>query len=94
MGCTTSEGPDSNKPCVFPFKLDDKTHKCCTTVENDPGDTDAWCSTMVDDLGVHNSGQGKWGVCETKCQPKASYGKWMLVHIEIMSVHLFVGQFN
>ena len=80
MGCKTTSGPDPNKPCVFPFKLGDETHKCCTTALNDPGDTNAWCSTMVDDLGKHVANQGKWGVCEAKCQPKASYGKLMFVH--------------
>ena len=77
MGCTTESGPDSNKLCVFPFKLGGKTHKCCTLELNDPGETKAWCSTMVDDLGEHKEGQGKWGFCETKCQPKFTNGKFM-----------------
>ena len=77
MGCKTTSGSDPNKPCVFPFKFGDETHKCCTTALNDPGDTNAWCSTMVDDLGQHVGGQGKWGVCESKCQPRTD-GKLML----------------
>ena len=77
MGCTTTNGPDPNKPCIFPFILDGNTYKCCTTVLNDPGDTNAWCSTMVDDFGEHVQGQGKWRVCESKCQSiPDSGGKW------------------
>ena len=70
MGCTTTSGPDPNKPCIFPFKLYGNTYECCTTALNDPGNTDAWCSTMVDNWGGHIGGQGKWGTCESKCQPK------------------------
>ena len=79
MGCTTESGPDPDKSCVFPFKLGGNTHKCCTLELNDPGETNAWCSTMVDDLGEHVEGQGNWGICETKCQPKFTNGKLMLL---------------
>ena len=30
-------------------------------------DVKPWCSTMVDDNGVHVGGQGKWGYCDSKC---------------------------
>ena len=26
-----------------------------------------WCSTKVDDNGVHVVGQGKWGYCDSEC---------------------------
>ena len=67
--CTTTSGPDPNKLCIFPFKFRGITYNSCTTNGNDPGDTNAWCSTKVDDSGEHvGDGQGNWGNCETKCQ--------------------------
>ena len=30
-------------------------------------DNRPWCSTKVDDNGVHISGQGKWGYCDPEC---------------------------
>ena len=30
-------------------------------------DVKPWCSTKVDDNGVHISGQGKWGYCGQEC---------------------------
>ena len=69
-GCTTSYGPDPNKTCIFPFKYRGKTYNCCTFDDNYATDTDAWCSTKVDRTGEHLSGQGKYGFCEPKCQPK------------------------
>ena len=60
-----------NQPCVFPFKFQEITYNNCTTADNDPDDTNAWCSTKVDEFGNHVprdfSGEN-WGVCETKCQ--------------------------
>ena len=29
-----------------------------------------WCSTKVDSAGLHQVGQGKYGFCEPRCQPK------------------------
>ena len=78
MGCTTISGPDPYKSCVFPFYYHGKNRKCCTTVQNDPGNETAWCSTLVDDLGVHVV--GKWGVCEPKCQQRID-GKLLFFNI-------------
>ena len=30
-------------------------------------DVRPWCSTMIDDDGVHVNGQGKWGYCDPEC---------------------------
>ena len=70
MSCTTTIGPDPNKPCVFPFKLNSVTYNYCTTATNQPDDTKAWCSTKVDEFGNHVVRQGYWGYCEPKCQSK------------------------
>ena len=66
--CTTSHGPDANKPCVFPFKFNGVVERCCTT--RGDASNGAWCSTKVDDEGNHIGGQGNWGNCESKCQPE------------------------
>ena len=66
MACTTTSGPDPYKPCAFPFKFRDITYKSCTTDHNDPGDTNAWCSTKTDYSDTHV--KGNYGFCEQKCQ--------------------------
>ena len=69
LGCITTSGPDPNKPCIFPFKFRNVTYNTCTTSGNEAGNTKAWCSTKVDNLGKHiGNGQGNWGDCESKCQ--------------------------
>ena len=35
----------------------------------------AWCSTEVDDDGVHVSGQGKWGICGPGCPIRKYFEK-------------------
>ena len=49
------------------------TYNSCTTNGNDPdkAETKAWCSTKVNDFGIHIGEQGNWGNCETKCQPQS-----------------------
>ena len=59
--CNTVGGPESGKPCIFPFRFRDKTYNKCTTTGNDPGDDKAWCSTKTDSSGEHI--QGNWGNC-------------------------------
>jgi hypothetical protein len=49
--CTTVSGPDSNKICVFPFKHDGITYDNCTRFGNTKEQTEAWCSTKVDNKG-------------------------------------------
>ena len=65
LDCKTISGPEANKPCEFPFTSQGITYHACTTDQNAPGDDNAWCSTMIDDAGLHV--QGKWGNCEAKC---------------------------
>ena len=56
--CKTVGGDDVNKTCIFPFKVDGVEYATC--FEN-------WCSTFVDELGVHTRGIGKWGDCGPNC---------------------------
>ena len=58
----TISGPSSNTPCIFPFTFNDVTYHECI-LDNDG----AWCSTEVDNDGIHVSGQGKWGICGPEC---------------------------
>ena len=69
IDCGTTSGPEANKPCIFPFTSHGITYNACTTDQIEPGDDTAWCSTMVDNMGLHVT--GKWGNCEAKC-PKDS----------------------
>ena len=73
LDCYTNGGPDSNKPCVFPFIYNGIEYTACTTVENDGI---AWCSTEVDVLNGSYV-EGKWG----NCGPGCSGGNEVHVHI-------------
>ena len=59
--CTTIDGPDKYKECVFPFKFRNNTYKTCTW----DGDSmvGAWCSTKSGDSGQRVGGIN-WGNCE------------------------------
>ena len=59
--CFTESGPETGKPCAFPFTYKGNTYEKCTEIEHDQ----FWCSTEVDDNGVHVS--GKWGNCGKEC---------------------------
>ena len=74
--CMTISGPSSNVPCIFPFTFNYVTHHECL-VDNDG----AWCSTEVDDDGVHVSGQGKWGICGPGCPIRKYLDKLFFVSI-------------
>ena len=76
LDCYTNGGPDSNKPCVFPFIYNGIEYTACTTVENDGI---AWCSTEVDVINGNYVG-GKWG----NCGPGCSGGK--VVHMYIIHI--------
>lgn len=69
-GCNTksSDNPSrkSNKECVFPFTHLGKTHNGCK-VGSDVEDEGPWCSTKVDENGVHVRGKGEWGYCSENC---------------------------
>merc|ERR1712080_769270 len=68
QACTTVSGPDPGKSCVFPFKFRGITYFSCTTSGNNPGNTKAWCSTKLDNSGIHVGSEGNWGDCEPRCQ--------------------------
>ena len=51
--CKPTKGPVTGKACIFPFTKNGKTcpgPACCNLDEDPKG---AWCSTKVDDQGVH-----------------------------------------
>ena len=54
------------KPCVFPFIYNNKVYNECTDV-NDP-DNKKWCSTKVDDNGIHVGNGNFWGHCGPDCE--------------------------
>ena len=60
----TKDGPDPNKPCVFPFIYGGKSYDKCTTEGHDQ----PWCSTKVDAGG--NYVGGNWGNCNSNCDGK------------------------
>ena len=66
LNCTTVSGSNPNAECIFPFKFLNVTYHQCTTAGNDEGDITAWCSTLVDDSGIHGGG-GFWGNCGSDC---------------------------
>ena len=75
-GCTVVESDEggskaTGKKCIFPFTwaYNGVTYDGCAFV---PGfDPFPWCSTKVDQDGVHVAGQGEWGKCDmTKCSCK------------------------
>ena len=59
--CFTKSGPETGKPCAFPFTYQGKTYEKCTDIDHDQ----LWCSTEVDYNGVHV--RGKWGNCGNEC---------------------------
>ena len=65
QGCTTNDGPDPNKPCVFPFNdpYDGGiSHSKCTSGASGGK---PWCPTEVDERGYYSD--GKWGYCGSYC---------------------------
>ena len=60
--CHTINGPGLGKPCVFPFYTGVKWYNSCT---RDGFVHEYWCSTKVDDRGVHMP--GNWGGCSEEC---------------------------
>ena len=59
--CFTKSGPETGKPCAFPFTYYGKTYEKCPEIDHDQ----LWCSTEVDHNGVHV--RGKWGNCGNEC---------------------------
>ena len=56
---TKNNGPEPNKPCLFPFKYQDKVYNECTT---DGYGSTYWCATAFP---VTNS--AGWGLCSSSC---------------------------
>ena len=56
-----------NASCVFPFDFGEITYYSCTIAGNTDGDTTPWCSTLVDDAGVHIAEGDNWGNCGPDC---------------------------
>ena len=56
-----------NASCVFPFEFGEITYYSCTIAGNTDGDTTPWCSTLVDDAGLHIGEGDNWGNCGPDC---------------------------
>ena len=61
--CITVGGTDPGKPCIFPFKFRGTLYNGCTLDGKEPGDVNAWCSTVNDVYG----NMEKWGDCGSDC---------------------------
>ena len=65
----TKDGPDPNKPCVFPFNYGGTSYSKCSTQDN----PEPWCATEVDANGNYEPGiYGKWGNCDSNCDNPSS----------------------
>ena len=64
--CQTESGPDPNSECQFPFEFHGEIYNNCT-YDFFQTETNPWCSTKVDEYGVHIGGQGYWGYCPQTC---------------------------
>ena len=68
--CTTVNGAEAGKKCVFPFTHKGVVHKACTYAG---GFSKPWCSTRVDYWGRHMP--GNWGDCDTvSCKVEVLWG--------------------
>ena len=67
INCSTVSGPIPNALCIFPFEFNGITYHQCTTAGNEEGDITPWCSTSVDDYGVHIGEGENWGNCGPDC---------------------------
>ena len=65
--CTTVGGPAKGSPCVFPFTFNWVTWTSCIDGTGGQPDGTLWCSTKVDESGVHVSGGGHYGFCGVDC---------------------------
>ena len=61
VACQTDGGPETNKPCVFPFRYKGVEYKSCANIRNNGI---KWCSTEVDS---NQNYVGKWGNCGEGC---------------------------
>lgn len=58
-------GQSTGTQCIFPFTFDGVIHKACTRHGIEDTEYEPWCSTKVDDVGDHIS--GNWGDCSQDC---------------------------
>ena len=63
----TIAGPSSGKKCILPFIYKGITHNGCTRHGIEDTEYEPWCSTKVDDNGVHIGDKGHWGDCSPEC---------------------------
>ena len=81
--CIPTKGPVTGKKCIFPFTKNGKTcpgPACCNLDEDPKG---AWCSTKVDDNGVHvtdNYAYCEGSLCEGICLS-------FYVHMVTLDIH-------
>ena len=65
----TSPSTGSCGNCIFPWIFGGRIHESCTTIDGDP---QPWCSTKLDDNGVHVAGGGHWEYCTDSSCPGTS----------------------
>ena len=65
VDCVTAAGPGLGMKCIFPFTFLGVTHDACTSKNSASGNL--WCSTKVNNDGVHISGGGHYGDCSSEC---------------------------
>ena len=61
----TGNGGNVGAECIFPFVFRGVVYKKCTRVGD--ANNKLWCSTKVDDKGVHVNDEGYFGHCNPKC---------------------------
>lgn len=67
-------GPMKGVACIFPFIHKGKTYTGCAP---DQGACH-WCSTKIDENGVHINGQGFYGCCNHVCPKEDEKGKQII----------------
>ena len=86
--CKTTSYNDDGSPasgrgqqCIFPFMVyveEEKQYRTFDRCTTDLCDSDlydcskSWCSTQVDENGIHAEGKGNWGYCSGECLPKTT----------------------
>ena len=73
----SDEEEETGKECIFPFQFNGNIHNECTWDQAAPGNP--WCSTKVDENGVHIENIGEWGICGEGC-PIARKGNVFLCY--------------
>ena len=73
----SDEEEETGKECIFPFQFNGNIHNECTWDQAAPGNP--WCSTKVDENGVHIENIDEWGICGEGC-PIARKGNAFLCY--------------